>query len=148
VVVLARSAAPVVAAAIRASANREALFLDTRSLEFRRVPIPASTELIVIHSGQTHHHAGSGYVERRAQAMAAAEQLGVARLRDCGLDRLPDVAALPPLLARLTGGGFGGSIVALARAGQARQLAERIAGRYAADTGSTPLVLAPTTAVR
>jgi galactokinase len=50
----------------------------------------------------------------------------------------PDV-----LGARLTGGGFGGAIVALARAGSAAAAGRRIAAAYAADTGRTPSVLIP-----
>ena len=44
--------------------------------------------------------------------------------------------------ARLTGGGFGGSIVALSRADGARDAAARIAGAFAAK-GQTPAVLIP-----
>ena len=44
--------------------------------------------------------------------------------------------------ARLTGGGFGGSIVALARVGEARDAAARIAGAFAAK-GQKPAVLIP-----
>jgi galactokinase len=47
--------------------------------------------------------------------------------------------------ARLTGGGFGGSIVALVRAGRARAVAERIARNYADQLGGRPSVLIPTT---
>jgi galactokinase len=45
--------------------------------------------------------------------------------------------------ARLTGGGFGGSIVALARAGAARGVAERVAAAYALHSGQRPTVLVP-----
>jgi galactokinase len=44
--------------------------------------------------------------------------------------------------ARLTGGGFGGSVVMLAHAGQAAAAARRIATRYAA-TGHIGRVLIP-----
>ena len=37
--------------------------------------------------------------------------------------------------ARLTGGGFGGSVVMLARLGAGRAVAERIAGTYARESG-------------
>jgi galactokinase len=186
-----------------------ALFLDTRSLEFRRVPLPPSVALVVIHSGMTHHHAGGAYVARRKESMAAAQQLGVTVLRDCGLERLADLDKLPPLLARrarhvitendrvghaatalleddpaacgvlmeashtslrddyevstpeidtlvdladaedevfgarLTGGGFGGSVVMLVRAGTAAAIASRVAAAYAAKTGKNPTVLVP-----
>jgi galactokinase len=45
--------------------------------------------------------------------------------------------------ARLTGGGFGGSVVMLARAGAGAAAAERIARAYAARSGQTPRVLVP-----
>lgn len=59
-----------------------ALFLDTRSLEFERVPLPPSVELVVIDSGQRHEHAGGEYRTRRAECDEAARLLGVAALRD------------------------------------------------------------------
>src|SRR5260221_14350117 len=40
-----------------------ALFLDTRSLEFRRVPLPSDADLVVIHSGVTHRIQGGGGVQ-------------------------------------------------------------------------------------
>jgi galactokinase len=45
--------------------------------------------------------------------------------------------------ARLTGGGFGGSIVALARAGATRGVAELVAAAYQARTGLPGRVLVP-----
>jgi galactokinase len=45
--------------------------------------------------------------------------------------------------ARLTGGGFGGSVVLLARAGTGRDVSRRIAQEYAARSGRTPTVLVP-----
>ena len=45
--------------------------------------------------------------------------------------------------ARLTGGGFGGSIVAIARAGTGADVAERIARAYSARTGTTGTVIVP-----
>ena len=45
--------------------------------------------------------------------------------------------------ARLTGGGFGGSVVMLAHAGQGRAAAERVARAYAARSGRTPRILVP-----
>lgn len=45
--------------------------------------------------------------------------------------------------ARLTGGGFGGSVVMLARNGRAGEVAERIAERYGRESGQTPTVLVP-----
>ena len=45
--------------------------------------------------------------------------------------------------ARLTGGGFGGSVVMLARAGFGAAAAARIADRYAQQSGRRPVVLVP-----
>ena len=49
----------------------EALLLDTRTLEFERLPLPPSCELVVIHSGVTHDHAQGDYRTRRAECEAA-----------------------------------------------------------------------------
>jgi galactokinase len=77
----------------------EALFIDTRSLAFERLPLPP-VDLIVIASGVTHRHAGGGYVARRQESFAAARLLGVAHLRDVDASAAPQLQALPPLLAR------------------------------------------------
>jgi galactokinase len=45
--------------------------------------------------------------------------------------------------ARLTGGGFGGSVVMLARPGEGRAAAERIAGAYTQASGCAPTILVP-----
>jgi galactokinase len=45
--------------------------------------------------------------------------------------------------ARLTGGGFGGSVVMLAARGRGRAAGEAIASRYAAESGQTPRLLSP-----
>lgn len=58
------------------------LFLDTRTLERKLLPLPAGTELVVIDSGVARSLAGSGYNERRAQCEQAARMLGVRALRD------------------------------------------------------------------
>jgi galactokinase len=178
-----------------------ALFLDTRSLAYERVPIPDAGELIVIDSGIPHAHASGAYNTRRAECERACALLGVTQLRDLGIDDVPRVMRLPEPLgrrarhvitenarvlaavdalrradlralgtllgeshasmrddyevslpeidvlvelgrgegdvygARLTGGGFGGSIVALARAGSGPAVVERVAGAYGARTG-------------
>ena len=187
----------------------EALFIDTRTLETARVPLPAGTELLVIDSGVAHSHAGGDYRTRRAECERAAALLGVRELRDLGVGDLGRVAALPPPLdrrarhvvtenqrvldaveamragraealgrlfdashasqrddyavsvpeidllvslagaepavygARLTGGGFGGSIVALVREGEAAAAGARIVSAYSARTGRPAAVLVP-----
>jgi galactokinase len=58
------------------------LFLDTRTLETRVLPLPAGAELIVIDSGVARTLAGSKYNQRRSECGTAARALGVAALRD------------------------------------------------------------------
>jgi galactokinase len=182
-----------------------ALFIDTRSLAYEQVRLPAHTELVVINSGVAHNHAAGDYRTRRAECEQAAALLGVPALRDVSLDRLPDVDALPAPLnqrarhvvtenarvldavramragdavtlgrlfsashasqrddfavsvpevdrlvalaeaepgvfgARLTGGGFGGSIVALVRDGEGHGVAERVVAAF----GPAATVLVP-----
>lgn len=188
-----------------------ALFLDTRSLVFERVALPADAELVVINSGIAHRHAGGDYRTRRAECERAAAALGVPQLRDAGAGDLPRVNGLTPPLdrrarhvitenervlaavralrdgdlrrlgalfreshqsmrddydvsipeinllvrladaheavygARLTGGGFGGSIVALARSGSGRAIAEAVVRDYERQTGRKGTVLVPMT---
>jgi galactokinase len=186
-----------------------ALFLDTRSLHFERVPLPSSVELVVIDSGVRHRIVGSEYAARRRQCEEASRRLGVHELRDVPLSKLDDLEALEEPLrrrarhvvtedgrvlqavaalrandpaqvgelfyashasmrddyevsvpqvdalveiassehdvygARLTGGGFGGSIVVLAKRGSGRAVAERVAQRYRAECAETPTILLP-----
>jgi galactokinase len=195
------------AASLADEAN--ALFLDTRSLEYRRIPLPADADLVVIHSGVSHGIAGGEYNTRRAECEQAAKLLGVAQLRDLTADDLgrlaglveplgrrarhvltedervleavaaleasdmarlgelfaashasmrddfevsvPDVDLLVALAqadeqiygARLTGGGFGGSVVMLAHAGAGREAGGRIAQAYAERSGQSPTLLVP-----
>jgi galactokinase len=189
--------------------EREALFLDTRTLQFDRIPLPDALELVVLDSGVAHQHAGGDYATRRRESEEAARRLGVARLRDAGLDALPRAAALPAVLARrarhvitendrvvqaqaalragdlrtlgdlfrashasmrddyevsvpevdllvelasrepgvfgarLTGGGFGGAIVAAAERGRGREIAARVGAAYAERTGRAAKTLVP-----
>ena len=71
-----------------------ALFLDTRSLERRRVALPAGSEVAVVDSGMPRSLAESGYNQRRAECEEAARLLGVASLRELedgqSLERLPE----------------------------------------------------------
>jgi galactokinase len=77
-----------------------ALFLDSRTLEYRRLPLPSSADLVVIHSGVSHGIAGGEYNTRRAECEAAAQQLGVPQLRDLGLEAVERIARLPEPLGR------------------------------------------------
>jgi len=185
-----------------------ALFLDTRTLAYERVPLPRAARLLVIDSGVTHSHATGDYRVRREEAAGAARALGVALLREVSatdprVEQLPeplrrrarhivtenarvesavvamkqnDLETLGALLfashaslrddyqvsvpeldslvelargepdvhgARMTGGGFGGSVVVLVRRDAAPDLASRLAGAYARASGRTPRVLVP-----
>ncbi|WP_437534961.1 galactokinase [Sorangium sp. So ce726] len=174
-----------------------ALFIDTRTLAFERIPLPAEAELLVVDSGVAHQHASGDYKTRRAECERAAAALGVPELRDVDatvesripslpapLDRrarhvvtenarvLAAVAALragdlgrlgelfdashrsmrddfevsvpavdelvesaraqPDVFgARLTGGGFGGAIVALVKRGRAASVGRAVVEAYA-----------------
>jgi galactokinase len=186
-----------------------ALFIDTRSLEYRQVPLPDEADLVVLGSGVSHQHARGDYNTRRAECERACALLGVAQLRDLTVADLPALSSLPEPLgrrahhvvtendrvhaaveamceadleplgalfyashasqrdlyevsipeidlivelarahsdvygARLTGGGFGGSVVILARAGTGHETAQRIAQAYAHQSGRTPAILVP-----
>jgi len=78
----------------------EALFVDTRDLTIRRVPIPPGIELVVIDSGSAHRHATGEYNRRRAECEEAAERLGVQQLRDITESDLRRISVLPDTLAR------------------------------------------------
>src|SRR5215203_5680608 len=76
-----------------------ALFLDTRSLEYRRVPMPVGADLLVIHSGITHRHASGDYNLRRSECEEACRLLGIGLLRECSVNDLPRIESLPRPLA-------------------------------------------------
>jgi galactokinase len=77
------------------AATDRALLIDTRSLQRRDVPLPAGSAVLVLDSGVARTLAGSGYNQRRSECEQAAQQLGVASLRDvrdaAAIDRLPDL---------------------------------------------------------
>jgi galactokinase len=101
----------------------------------------------------------NGRVEQAVAALRAgdAARLGAvlaaghASLRDDYEVSTPDVDLLVDLLsaeagvygARMTGGGFGGAVLALAASGTGRAAGERAAAHYQARTGRTPAVLLP-----
>ncbi|WP_437669414.1 galactokinase [Sorangium sp. So ce131] len=184
-----------------------ALFLDTRTLAFERIPLPAEAELLVVNSGVAHQHASGDYKTRRAECERAAELLGVPQLRDVDASVEPRIASLPAPLdrrarhvvtenarvlaavaalragdlaqlgrlfdashrsmrddfevsvpavdalvesaraqpdvygARLTGGGFGGSIVALVKRGSAAKVGQAVVADYARTPGRRATLL-------
>jgi len=74
------------------SSEDHAVFLDCRSLEAELVLLgfaKAGLELLIIDTGVKHSHATGGYGERRASCELGASTLGVASLRDLGVDDLP-----------------------------------------------------------
>ncbi|HUQ73321.1 MAG TPA: galactokinase [Burkholderiales bacterium] len=80
-----------------AEASR-ALFLDTRTLERRLVPLPAGAEIAVVDSGMPRSLAQSGYNTRRAECEEAARLLGCPSLREVNADET--LGRLPPHLRR------------------------------------------------
>jgi len=106
-----------------------------------------------------HVIAENARVRRAVTALEAGELAGLGRilneghasLRDAYEVSVPDVDRLVALTAaqpgvhgaRLTGGGFGGSIVAIADADRAGDAARAAAAAYAAETGHQPAVLVP-----
>ena len=74
-----------------------ALFLDTRTLAYERLPLPPDTELAIVDSGITHRHASGEYRQRRAECERAAAMAGVPALRDL----TPSALAALPLPAPL-----------------------------------------------
>lgn len=185
-----------------------ALFLDTRTLDYRRIALPEDKiDIFVINSGVRHSHADGAYNTRRRECEEASSQLGVEQLRDVedigataklseplasrarhvisenarvlkavdaiqrgsmeDLGRLmieshasmrddfkvsvPEIDFLVEAAlshrevygARLTGGGFGGSIVGICQRGHGRRLADSIADRYQAQTNYHASILVP-----
>lgn len=186
-----------------------ALFIDTRTLVYERLPLPEQADLVVINSGIAHQHAAGDYNSRRRECEEACRLLGVPQLRDLSEADLSRVEGLPPpfnrrarhvitedqrvldavaalragdvrrlgelfyashdsqrddyqvsipeidLLvdlarhrpevygARLTGGGFGGSIVLLAQRGQGHGVARQILEQYRLRTGHRATLLVP-----
>ena len=74
--------------------TQQALFLDTRTLERRHVPLPAHSAVLVIDSGVKRSLAQSAFNARRAECEEAARKLGVPALRDIDASKLARVDAL------------------------------------------------------
>jgi galactokinase len=78
----------------------EALFIDTRTLERKLVPLPETHVIVVLHSGVSHQLTDGGYAQRVQECKEAARQLKVDWLRDLTPADLPRVEALPEPLNR------------------------------------------------
>ena len=78
----------------------QALFLDTRTLERRLMPLPPESAVVVLDSGITRSLATSAFNQRRAECEEAAKRLGVRALRDIGESELSTVEALDDPLRR------------------------------------------------
>lgn len=71
--------------------KNHALRLDCRTLEYRQLPIPADTKLVICNTMVSHSHSGGEYNDRRAECEAAAHYFaervsGVKSLRDVTMD--------------------------------------------------------------
>lgn len=74
------------------------LFIDTRTLEQKLLPLPQGAEIAVIDSGVARSLATSKYNERRAECERAARLLKVRALRD--VTRVESLQQLPEALCR------------------------------------------------
>jgi len=77
-----------------------ALFIDTRTLVYERIPLPRGAALLVIDSAVRHSHVSGEYRTRRDECAKAATALGVRSLRDVGEADLRAIDALPEPLNR------------------------------------------------
>jgi galactokinase len=80
--------------------ERTALFIDTRTLRYEKVPLPPGIAVLVIDSGIQHSHATGDYRARRRECEEAARALGIAQLRDATDAHVSRIAALPEPLSR------------------------------------------------
>jgi galactokinase len=79
----------------------EALFLDTKTLNYEQLKLPLDKmDILIINSGISHQlSASGGYNERRAQCEEACKILGINELRDITLEEL-EQKTLPDLLMK------------------------------------------------
>jgi len=81
--------------------KNHALQLDCRTLEFRLLPIPPDTRLVICNTMVRHSHSGGEYNKRRAECEAAAHFFaervpGVKTLRDVSLETFDRFASQLP----------------------------------------------------
>ena len=74
--------------------TEQALFLDTRTLQRRLIPLPPKSAVLVLDSGIKRSLATGSFNRRRAECEEAARQLGVRALRDIDVNELAKVDAL------------------------------------------------------
>lgn len=185
----------------------QAVFLDCRSLEVERVPVPGEARFVIVQSGVKHALSDGAYNNRREECEAAADVLGVDKLREATLEMVEAAASCGDLQAaplrrarhvvtengrveaavsalrtgdlrtvgrlmneshessrtqfenscneldylaalarqfdgcygaRLSGGGFGGAIIAMVRAGLEENFVREIRQRVGAEWGREP----------
>lgn len=82
----------------------QALLLNTRTLEYRNVPLPNDVVLMLVDSGKRHDLAkGDSYkkrIDRMNECIEARDQLGVSVLAELGYDDLPKLEKLRPVAAK------------------------------------------------
>jgi len=82
----------------------QALLLDTKTLDYRNVPLPAGIALMLVDCGKRHDLAkGDSHkkrLERMAECIEARDKLGVGTLCELGYDDLPRLSALRETVAK------------------------------------------------
>lgn len=82
----------------------QALLLNTRTLEYRSVPLPADRVLMLVNCGKQHDLAkGDSHkkrVDRMNECIEARDALGVKVLAELGYSDLPRLSALRPVVAK------------------------------------------------
>jgi galactokinase len=77
--------------AVAAGQAGHAILIDCASFDVQAVPIPASAEIVVVHSGEARKLIGSGYADRREQCERAETIIGPLRSATLGeVEQIPD----------------------------------------------------------
>jgi len=127
--------------------SAHALMLDCRSLQSETLTIPADARLVICNSMVKHELAGGEYNRRRADCETGVRILNrnlphVRALRDScrELDLLVEIASGCGGVygSRMTGGGFGGCTITLARADAVDAFRNEISKRYRNETSIIP----------
>lgn len=77
--------------------RNHAVFLDCRSLEVQRVPVPPEARFVIVQSGVKHALTDGAYNARRAECEEAARALGVSKLREVDVAAVEAAGAAGPL---------------------------------------------------